>query len=297
MINKILEIKSVGKFVNFSYKGDIEFRKLTLVFGENGRGKTMLAAILRSLGTGDTTCLLERKTVKSVAPVEVLVRADNTNYTFKNGTWDAVAPGIHVFNTTFVNENVYSGVYVDLDHKRNLYKFIVGKTGVQLANAVDDLDGKNRAKNSEIAENERLLKPHILGLCSIQAFVNAPAVQDVDKQIKEKSDDLSALKEATTIASRPSLTKISIPSFPMKDLESLLLKTLEDVAANAEKLTREHIADDNCDIPQLGTPIPQMVILRLSPLSAPSPRFPARKHLFLSAYQAPRSSPKPRPAR
>jgi uncharacterized protein YhaN len=60
MINRILQIKNVGKFVNFSSKGDIEFRKMTLVFGENGRGKTMLAAILRSLGTGDPTSLLKR---------------------------------------------------------------------------------------------------------------------------------------------------------------------------------------------------------------------------------------------
>ncbi len=279
MIDKIVEIKSVGKFVNFSSKGDIEFRKLTLVFGENGRGKTMLSAILRSLGTGDPTCLLERKTVKSTLPPEVLVRVGNANHMFKNGVWDAVAPGIHVFDTTFVNENVYSGVYVDLDHKRNLYRFIVGEKGVQLATAVDDLDAQNRAKNTAIAENERLLKPHILGLYSVQAFVNTPAIQDVDERIKEKSKDLSALKEATTIASRPTLTKLVIPNFPMKDFESLLLKTLEDVAANAEKLTREHIArcmdkqgeawvgkgltyikDDRC--PFCGQPLPGVELVK-----------------------------------
>jgi wobble nucleotide-excising tRNase len=242
MINKILGIKSVGKFVNYSSKGDVEFRKLTLIFGENGRGKTMLSAILRSLATGDATCLLERKTVRSTAPLEVLVRVGDTDHTFKSGKWDAVVPEIQVFDTTFVNENVYSGVYVELEHKRNLYKYILGKKGVQLASAVDDLDAQNRDKNTEIAENERLLKPHILRLCSVQAFVNTVPIQDVDRRIKEKSNDLSALKEATTIAARPALAKVSIPNFPVKDFESLLLKTLEDVAANAEKLTREHIA-------------------------------------------------------
>ena len=242
MIEKILEIKNVGKFVNFSPKGDVEFRKLTLIFGENGSGKTMLSAILRSLGSSDPACVLERKTIRSTAPVEVVVRADNANYAFKNGKWDAVAAGINVFDSTFVNENVYSGVYVELEHKRNLYKYIVGKKGVELASAVDDLDRQNRDKNTEIAENERLLKPHILGLWSVQAFVNTAPLQDVDKRIKEKSNDLSALKEATTIAARPALAKVSIPNFPMKDFESLLSKTLEDVAANAEKLTRDHIA-------------------------------------------------------
>jgi wobble nucleotide-excising tRNase len=242
MIKKILEIKSVGKFVRYSCKGDTEFRSITLIFGENGAGKTMLSAILRSLGNADPTCLLERKTVSSSAPPEAVVRVDNANHTFKNGNWDISAPGIHVFDTTFVNENVYSGVYVDVEHKRNLYKFIVGKTGVLLATAVDELDVKIRAKNTEIGEGEKLIKPYILGSCSVQEFVNIPAVQEVDKNIKEKSAALAALKEASVIAARATLGRLSIPSFRMKDFESLLLKTLEDVAANAEKLTREHIS-------------------------------------------------------
>lgn len=242
MINKILEIKNVGKFVNYMSLGDVEFRRLTLIFGENGSGKTMLSAILRSLESGDPAHLLERRTIKSTAPPEVVVRIDNSNHSFKNGKWNATIPAIRVFDTTFVNENVYSGVYVDLEHKRNLYKFIVGKTGVQLASAVDDLDAKIRAKNTDIGDNEKLIRPHILGSCTIDDFVKSAAVQDVDKQIKERLADLSALKEATTIASRATLAKVLIPSFLMKDFESLLSKTLQDVAANAEKLTREHIA-------------------------------------------------------
>ena len=149
---------------------------------------------------------------------------------------------MHVFDATFVNENVYSGVYVDLSHKRSLYKFIVGKTGVQLASAVDDLDGKIRAKNIEIADSEKQIKPHVSGAYEVQDFVNTAPVKDVDRQIKEKLTDLAALKEATAIATRPALARITIPSFSVEAFQSLLSKTLEDVASTAEKLTREHIA-------------------------------------------------------
>jgi len=241
MIDKILEIKSIGKFVNYSSKGDVQFRKLTLIFGENGSGKTMLSAILRSLESGNPAFVLERKTISCFAPVGIVVRANDTNYTFKNGKWDGVASGIHVFDTTFVNENVYSGVEVELGHKRNLYKFIVGKKGVQLASAVDHLDGEIRDKNTAIGNKGDLIRPYIGGSLSVQAFVNCAAVRDVDKLIKEKQGDVAALKEAASIASRPALARMSIPSFPMKEFESLLSKRLEDVAANAEKLTREHI--------------------------------------------------------
>lgn len=241
MINKLIEIKNIGKFVNYSCSGDVEFRKMTLIFGENGRGKTMLSAILRSLETGEARYVLERKTIKSAAPPEVLLRVNDTNHSFKNGAWDAAAPGIHVFDTSFVNDNVYSGVYVQLEHKRSLYKFIVGKKGVQLATAVDDFDAQIRDKNKAIKEKESGITPHILGSQTVDAFVNAGPVRDVDKRIKEKTAEVSALKEAASIASKPQLTKLSVPAFSMYGFESILLKTLEDVSENAERLTRDHI--------------------------------------------------------
>jgi len=242
VINKIIAIKNIGRFVSYSCSGDVEFRKMTLIFGENGRGKTMLSAILRSLETGEAGYVLERKTIKSAAPPEVLVRANGANRTFKNGAWDAPVPGIRVFDTTFINENVYSGVCVDLEHKRNLYKFIVGKKGVQLANAVDSYDVQIREKNREIGEKETKIKPHISGSQTVDAFVGLTPLQDADKQIKEKAAEVSALKEATSIASKPQLVKLTFPYFSLDDFESLLSKTLEDVSESAEKLTREHIA-------------------------------------------------------
>jgi wobble nucleotide-excising tRNase len=201
----------------------------------------MLSAIIRSLETGRAEYLLERKTVKSTAPSEVLVRVNEVNHAFKNGAWDTTASGIHVFDTTFVTENVYSGVYVQLEHKRSLYKFIVGQKGVQLATAVDKYDTQIREKNKKIQDQAGGISAHILGGQEVDAFVVFPPHQEIDKLIAEKTADVSALKEATSIASKPQLTKLAIPVFSMKAFEALLLKTLEDVAESAERLTRDHI--------------------------------------------------------
>ena len=51
MLKKFASIKNVGVFRNSPASGDTELRKLTLVHGDNGRGKTTLCAILRSLRT------------------------------------------------------------------------------------------------------------------------------------------------------------------------------------------------------------------------------------------------------
>ncbi len=45
MINKINLLKSVGPFDNVSPHPDTTFKKLTLIYGENGKGKTTLANI------------------------------------------------------------------------------------------------------------------------------------------------------------------------------------------------------------------------------------------------------------
>ncbi len=43
---------NIGRFRDCSPRGDVSFRKLTLLFSENGRGKTTLCVIFRSLQTG-----------------------------------------------------------------------------------------------------------------------------------------------------------------------------------------------------------------------------------------------------
>jgi wobble nucleotide-excising tRNase len=51
MLQRIISIRNVGRFLNCSASGDVTFRRFTLIFAENGRGKTTLCAILRSLAT------------------------------------------------------------------------------------------------------------------------------------------------------------------------------------------------------------------------------------------------------
>ena len=50
------------------------FRKLTLLFAENGRGKTTLCAILRSLQTGQHEFIAERKTLGTSDPPSLQIR-------------------------------------------------------------------------------------------------------------------------------------------------------------------------------------------------------------------------------
>jgi wobble nucleotide-excising tRNase len=74
MIEKIISIKNIGRFHDCNLRGDVAFRKLTLIFAENGRGKTTLCAILRSLMTGQHEFISERKTLGTNNPASAHIR-------------------------------------------------------------------------------------------------------------------------------------------------------------------------------------------------------------------------------
>lgn len=49
MVRSIILLQNVGRFDNVNAGAQIAFSKLTVIYAENARGKSTLAAILRSL--------------------------------------------------------------------------------------------------------------------------------------------------------------------------------------------------------------------------------------------------------
>jgi len=53
IVTHINLIRNVGRFDNVSSGANIPFGKFSVVYGENGRGKTTISAILKSLANND----------------------------------------------------------------------------------------------------------------------------------------------------------------------------------------------------------------------------------------------------
>ena len=131
-IDKFQLLRNVGQFDNVS-AAQISCGKLTLIYAENGRGKTTLATILRSLSTGDAALISERQRLGSQHPPHVILsRVNAAPHTFQNGGWTASLPSVAVFDDAFVAQNVCSGIEIDTAHRQNLHELILGSQGVQL---------------------------------------------------------------------------------------------------------------------------------------------------------------------
>ena len=245
MIEKIVQIKNVGRFRNYSATGDVTLRKMTMVYAENGRGKTTLCAILRSLQNGQAEFVTERKTLAATEPSLVHIRINGADHKFTNGAWTITHPDIVIFDPVFVNDNVYSGNYVEHEHKKNLYRIVVGVRGVQLAKQIEDLDGKIREANADLRTKRESVSKNLPSGVTLENYLAWLPVENINIQIQQKTEELSkrqtAVLKAGEITTKNFFQKVQIPAMP-PDFTIVLSKQLTDIVADAETKVRQQIA-------------------------------------------------------
>jgi len=246
MIEKIISIKNIGRFLNCTPRGNVTFKKMTLLLAENGRGKTTLCGIFRSLQTGQHEYISERKTLGVSNPSSVQIRLDGSTITFSNNAWSTTHIDIAIFDSVFVHDNVYAGDYINYDHKKKLFRVIIGTQGVQLARQVEELDEKIRKANNDIrTKKSALTLPNGI---TIDEYLDWKPEADIDGKIQQKEIEIAkqqhVAEKNTEIQDKGLLKKITLPEFPSEFL-TILAKELTDITSDAETRVREQIVDHN----------------------------------------------------
>lgn len=243
MLAKTLHIKNVGRL---NSTAAVDLAQATVVYAENGRGKSTLAAVLRSLQTGEPLHILERRTIGStdMPSVSVLtsVNAKNSTHTFDGKVWNTTLSECEIFDATFVAENVYSGSDVDPEHRWKLHKFVLGASNVALARKVDDLADEIRAATQAIADAELVLQKLCLDGLPPEQFEKAPKVSDFPAAIDAQEAVVELARGADIIARTQAFSTLQGLSVDLTELNAALGRTLADVEAEAEALVRQHIA-------------------------------------------------------
>ncbi len=241
MIKKFISIKNIGKLTDYSANGDVELKKINVIYGENGSGKTTLCAILRSLKTGQSDYIIGRKTIHLTESPQAELRLENNNAKFFNNTWNQLLPEIEIFDPVFISENICAGYYVHHQHKKNLHIFAVGEEGVRLANEIVSLDSQIRELNEKIRLQERTIQELIIDRFSFDDFLKLPKDNDIAKKIAEQKHLLKTLEQADTIKKKSLLYKIELPEASLNVIKELLVKNIETISKEAETQIREHI--------------------------------------------------------
>jgi wobble nucleotide-excising tRNase len=241
MLRKIIAIKNVGRFRNSAAAGNPQLAKHTLIAGANGYGKTTICAVLRSLQTGDASHILGRKTLGTddIPTVDLLL--DTGPVRFDGTSWNSTRPATAIFDGVFVAENVHSGDVVENDHKRNLYRVIIGDDGVKLATEDARLAAESRGKTGDITTAGKAIQPHIPAGMKLADFLALPVEAGIEAQIMEHERNVEAVRQAGAIRDRSALAEYAIPAIPA-GFADLLSRTIDDIAQDAERSLTEHLA-------------------------------------------------------
>lgn len=244
MINRFQLLRNTGQFDSVNGPGTPALAKLTLIYAENGRGKTTLASILRSLGTGEPVHITERRRLGAAQDPHVVVDClgGPPHAVFQNSVWNRALPNIAIFDDMFVDGNVYSGLSVDPEHRQNLNELILGAQGVALNRQLQGCVQQIEAHNTSLRAKAALIPAADRGSFSADDFCALPANADIDAAILAAERNLTAAQQQTLIRNAQSFQALDLPAFDPALIDALLQRALPAVEAQAAARVQDHLS-------------------------------------------------------
>lgn len=247
MIRQLKLLRNIGQFdsVNGATVNDLE--SLVLIYGENGKGKTTLVAILRSLETGNPLPIMERRRLSSQHLPHVVLdcNGDSSTAIFRDNAWNCTFPDLVIFDDVFVHENVHSGLEIEAGHRQKMHELVLGAQGVELSLKIKELVGKIEQHNSNLRQkSEAFPKEDLRGL-SIDDFCALNAKPQIEKEIQETKHALAAARQQIPVRDTPGFPILSLPEFQLDAIEQILSEDLPTLDAVAAARVQQHIATLN----------------------------------------------------
>lgn len=240
-LEKISLLRNVGQFDNVSSGAQVPLTPFSVIYAENGRGKTTLSAILKSLASGDPSLIQNRKRLKAQHDPHVIVQLSGAPAIFKDGAWSVTQPEIHVFDDAFVAENVCSGIEIETSHRQNLHELILGAKGVALSKALQGHVERIEQHNKDLRAKQDAIPAAARGPFNVDAFCGLSPNKDIDKEIEEAERRLAAAKAAGAIHQRAAFQTLTLPGFDLDRIRDVLARSLPDLEAAAAALVRDHL--------------------------------------------------------
>jgi wobble nucleotide-excising tRNase len=165
MIEKIESIKNFGVYKNLSFDAP-DFKKYNLIYGWNYSGKTTLSRLFRCIEMGKLHLDFPD------AEFEII---DNEEEKIKHNKLDSSTYQFRVFNTDFVNENLY------WDNQEAKPIFVLGEEDIELQKEISKLDDTVKGLEKERDE-----------LNQDKAHKNG----DIERELTNKAREISRIKSS-----------------------------------------------------------------------------------------------------
>jgi len=242
-LDRIQLLRNVGQFDSVNEGAQLPLSRLALIYAENGRGKTTLASILRSVGTGNAELMTDRQRLGAQHPPHVvLAPRAGPPLVFQNGAWSTTVPGVAVFDDHFIAQNVCSGVEVGATHRHNLHELILGAQGVALNTTLQARVTRIEEHNRDLRALSNAIPVEARGTMAVDAFCALVARADIDDAIREAERNLAAAQSVDAVQQASTFTAFRLPTFDIEAINAILSRTLPDLEAAAAARVQAHLA-------------------------------------------------------
>jgi wobble nucleotide-excising tRNase len=243
MLTRFQLLENIGLFQSTSSPAASPLLQYVLIYAENGRGKTTLSAIFHSLTSGNPITINERSRLGSPNTPSIVLAssAGPPPFIFQNGAWNQPLSDLIIFDDHFVNENVYSGLVVEADHRQKLHELVIGSDGVALNRQLQDYVARIETHNTELRNRQNAIPARDLGAYGVDAFCDLPVERDVEARIRDAEQSLAAALDQNRIRTTPNFTAIEFPDFDTEEIAEALRQTLDTLDTAAAAHVQEHL--------------------------------------------------------
>lgn len=241
MLRAVNTIEGVGPLHLPRERDAVLLSKTVVIQAENAVGKSTLAAVLRSLGTGRSEELRARRRLDGrYEPLVEITLSDGCIASFQSGNWQETDPSVWVYDGTFVEENVYAHSEVEPEQRRSLLEFALGATATRLMASIDEasscawnIEGQMRGLRSELDAECRqryAVLDEVLALDLLEAH-----------ELATRADGPPGGTGAGDLQDRPTFELLYLPVLDLEAIVALLGREAEgDVEAS--QLVAQHVA-------------------------------------------------------
>jgi wobble nucleotide-excising tRNase len=243
MISSLQLLRNVGSFDSVATGAEVQLANLSIVYAENGRGKTTLSAILRSLATGEFMPIAERRRLGAQhTPHVVLSCVSGPAAMFQNNAWNRTLPNLVVFDDVFVDQNIHSGLAVAPGHRQNLHDLILGAQAVSLNRQLQQLIARIETHNADLREKAAAIPFHVRGGYSVDDFCNLSPRADIAEAIEATERNLAAARDQEPVRNTRPFDPMNLPTFDAVGIGRILAEDLPALDSTAVDQIREHLS-------------------------------------------------------